>query len=153
MLGAETRKLTVRPVSLVGRAFQEATHSRTVSLDGVHKKLKGVVAQATQVALIGQAHEAFSIVGHVSNADVTVNDVELYVESLVKNDRIKFEPTTPSTGRRAARGAVARSSDDLPPGVTHEVREIRGQKTLVRVRFACSGCQDAYAGTQRLRHR
>jgi len=138
LIGAESATFDITPVMMAGRSLQQAVHERIVPLDAVHKKLKGVIATAPQVALVGQSHQALSIMGHVSNAEATVKDVETYVSTLVKNGRIDFEPEPPK--RRSARSAVGGEGAQRPTGVTHEVREARGKKELVRVRFACGDC-------------
>jgi hypothetical protein len=137
MIGAETSNLELSPVTIAGRKLQKAVHQRLVPLDGLHKKLKGVVAAAPQVALVGQSHNALSIMGNVPAADETIRDVETYVATLVKHARIDFEPEKPS-GRRRGRSAVAAEGRKSPQGVTHQVREVRGKKVLERIRFACS---------------
>jgi hypothetical protein len=133
MMGAVSRKLDVSSVKIAGTEFQEAVHQRIVTLDGVHKKLKGVVAEAAQVALIGRSHSSMAIMGHVSNPVDTDNDVENYVQSLVKHGRIDFEPK-----KSGGRSLVAKVGE-IAGEVTHEIREIRGQKTLVRIRYSCRG--------------
>jgi hypothetical protein len=137
MMGAESEKLVVSAVKIAGNTLNAAIHQRIVPLDAVHKKLKGVVAAAPQVALLGAANDAPAIVGHVSNAEATVKDVETYVDSLVKHGRVAFEPKKQKPHRRAARAVASPTAAGGPGPVTHEVHEIRGQKTLVRVRFAC----------------
>ncbi len=131
LIGAVSTKLDISQVKLAGKQFQEAVHQRVVSLDACHKKLKGVIASAAQVALIGRSHSALSIVGHVSNPANTDKDVVNYVKSLIEHGRINFEPT-----KKSARSMVA-STDGSPRGVTHEVQDIRGQKTLARIRYIC----------------
>ncbi len=140
ILGAETTKLAISQVTLVGKQFQEALYQRAVPLSGIHEKLKGVVAMATQAALVGQSHEAMTIMGHVSNADVTISDVQSYVESLVKFGRISFTNASSNRSRGGRRSASSKASRNiLPPDVTHEISEVRGQKILRRIRFSCRG--------------
>ena len=136
LIGADKGKLAINAVIVAGQALLEAVYQRLVPLDGLHKKLKGVVAGAAQVALLGHTHNAISIMGHVSNGEATVRDVEAMVESLVKHDRITFAPK--AAAAKASKKSLAASIPTASPnGVTHEVVEIRGQKTLVRTRFAC----------------
>jgi len=132
LIGAVSNKLSISKIKLAGREMQEAIHQRIVSLDACHKKLEGVVASAAQVALVGRSHNALCVMGHVSNPITTDKDVINYVDSLVKHGRISFE-----SAKTAGRSMVA-SLKDLPSGITHQVRDVRGQKTLLRVRFACS---------------
>jgi hypothetical protein len=131
LIGAVSNKLDISSVKLAGQQLQEAIHQRVVSLDACHKKLKGVIASAAQVALIGRSHSALSIVGHVSNPSNTDRDVVNYVKSLVEHGRINFEPT-----KKSSRSMVA-STQASPRGITHEVQEVRGQKTLARIRYVC----------------
>jgi len=131
LIGAVSNKLDISSVKLAGQQLQEAIHQRAVSLDACHKKLKGVIASAAQVALIGRSHSALSIVGHVSNPSNTDRDVVNYVKSLVEHGRINFEPT-----KKSSRSMVA-STQASPRGITHEVQEVRGQKTLARIRYVC----------------
>jgi len=133
LIGAVSKKIDISSVQIAGRDFQEAVHQRIVALDSVDKRLKGVVAGAAQVALIGRSHNALAIMGHVSDPDDTDKDVENYVASLVKHGRIDFKPKKTS-GHSLVSGSGAVSGN-----TTHEIREIRGQKTLVRIRFACRG--------------
>jgi hypothetical protein len=83
------------------------------------------------VALIGRSHSALSIVGHVSNPANTDKDVINYVKSLIEHGKISFEPA-----KKSSRSMVA-SVQSSPRGITHEVQEIRGQKTLTRIRYVC----------------
>jgi hypothetical protein len=140
--GAEAgAKLAVAAVKIAGHKVNEAIYERLVRLDAVHQKLKGVVAAAPQVAVLGTTHNALAILGHLSNGEVTVEDVEGYVKSLVHHARVDFNPEKPARRRPRGRGMVAAAAAPPPPkDVTHEVQKIRGQKTLVRVRFACR-CQ------------
>ncbi len=138
VIGAPSGKLVLSSVEIAGNAFQKAVHQRAVPLGHIHKKLKGVVAMAAQTALVGQTHNSLAIMGHVSNADVTIRDVESYVESLIKNGRINFESSASESPKSAVAG-TAKTRSRLSPNVTHEVCEIRGEKMLSRIRFACSG--------------
>jgi hypothetical protein len=89
------------------------------------------VAEADQVALIGKSHNALAIMGHVSDPDDTDSDVENYVKSLVKHGRIDFE------SKKGSGRSVVSGTKQISGNVTHEIREIRGKKTLTRFRFAC----------------
>ena len=124
--------MTFSPTKIAGTELLEAVHKRIVALDNVDKRLKGVVAEATQVALVGRSRNALAIVGHVSDPEDTDNDVANYVKSLVKHGRIDFEPK--SSGR-----SLVAAAKELAGKVTHEIREIRGKRTLVRIRFSCPG--------------
>lgn len=132
LFGAETTKLTMSDVTLAGQSVRQAVHQRAVPLDGLNKKLKGVVAEAPQVALLGRTNRAMSVLGQVATADGTVKDVEAYVKSLLKHGAIDLDP------KPKARGMVAAAK--APNGITHEIREVRGQRMLMRLRFAC-GCR------------
>jgi len=129
VIGAVSGRLSVSPVTVAGRKLQEAVYQRVVELEGVSKKLKGVVAEAAQVALVGRSHNALAIMGHVSDPDDTDNDVKSFVRSLVKHGKIDFAPKK-GKGAIAAAGAIAK-------GATHIIQEAQGKKQLIRIRFAC----------------
>lgn len=129
LIGATSEKLTVTAKTFVGKKLHEAVHERVVALDDIHAKLKGVIATAAQVAVIGQSHQALSVLGAVSDPDRTDRDVRAFVASLVQHARIKFDDSK-------KKGAVKKKTSTAA-GTTHEIKEVKGQKMLVRIRFAC----------------
>ncbi|MEZ6091841.1 MAG: hypothetical protein R3C05_28320 [Pirellulaceae bacterium] len=138
MIGVEKGKLDIWPVKIAGQTLQEAVFQHAISLDAVDERLKGVIAVAPQVSLVGRSHQALSIMGEVTTAQDTARDVETFAESLLTHGRIDFTTQAAQT-RRGTRSAFAGRNATSQSGITHEVREIRGQKTLLRLRFACSG--------------
>jgi hypothetical protein len=137
-----TGKLSVSPLRIGATAVAEAVHERRVRLDGVSPKLRGVVALAPETTLVGASGGRAAVLGAVPEPTTTADEVETFVRSLVKQGAIEFE-SKPKKARpkRGVAAAAAAAPDRVSPNpVTHAVRTVGGQKTLVRLRFAC-GCR------------
>ncbi len=100
-----------------------------VPLGSLHPQLEGVVALAptTLAAAPAGARGAAAAVP----AEDPSAEVHAFVAALLARGRIALAPTTAPQ----ARGAAAAPRRDH---TTHEVRELRGQKRLVRKRFLCA---------------
>jgi hypothetical protein len=115
------------------------------------------VVQAPESVLVGGSGGRAAVLGGLPQPDATVDEVMAYVESLVLHDRIDYSGAKRAAGpkgharvrRRAAgvgredggperAGGHAEDGDEFA-WHTHEVRVLRGQPTLKRVRFACGG--------------
>ncbi len=129
-------RIETSPATIAGTNVAASVHYREVSLDACSEKLKGVVAQAPETVLLGAMHGRAAVLGSMPQAATTQDDVESFVRSLVKHGAIQFGAP------RATRGIVAAAAAPvaMPSTVTHMIKEVNGQKVLIRVRFAC-GCR------------
>ena len=115
----------------------QLVHQRAVELGGVDQRLTGVVAMAAQTVLLGHSGGRAAVLGALPQVDNTDAEVRAYIGSLVKNGAIDFAGVGGAGPRK--RGMVALRPSSPRTSITHAIRSIRGQKTLVRLRFAC-GC-------------
>lgn len=103
--------------------------AQSVSLGGLHPQLEGVVALAPTARVAGPAGARSAPVG---DPQETAEEVRAFVAALLARRRIALAPPAAPAGARAA--AVAPKHDHT----THEVRERRGRRQLVRKRFQCA---------------
>jgi hypothetical protein len=138
-IGAAGAKLAVTALKIGREAVAQAIHQRLVPLDDLHKKLKGVVAPAPETVLVGDSGGQAAVLGALPEPNATADEVTTFVRSLVKQGAILFEdvPTVKKARAAVAGLAAALKPGKLPAPVTHALKEIRGQTTLVRLRFAC----------------
>jgi hypothetical protein len=136
-IGAAGARLALSPLEIGKERVAEAVHERLVPLDRLHKKLRGVVAGAPESVLVGDSGGRAAVLGALPEPATTADEVSTFVRSLVKQGAIQFGPP-PSRPRAAVAGLTAAARPEkLPPPITHAIQEVRGQKTLVRLRFAC----------------
>jgi hypothetical protein len=121
-------KLAVNVRNLFGERVAEAVHRRVVDLGPIDKRLKGVVAYATETALVGASGTRAALLGALPEQNQTEDEVSAFVESLLSNGRIALG------GKKAAAAAA-----DEPQPPTHAIRTRGGKKVLVRIRFLCGG--------------
>jgi hypothetical protein len=121
-----------------GEAVAEAIHERQVPLDRLSRKLKGVVARASEVVLVGESGGRAAVLGALPEPSTTADEVETFVRSLLKLGAIDFEGGPKKAKRRGA-VAVAAPAGDVNP-VTHTIKTVSGKKVLTRFRYACRGC-------------
>src|SRR5574341_895410 len=111
-------RLNVTVVNIGGKQIAQAVHYREVPLGKLDKRLKGVVAFAAEPVLVGTSGNKAAILGSLPEATTTNNEVNVFVESLLKHNSISFS--------RAEK-----------VGKTHAVRPQKGKKVLTRIQFAC----------------
>jgi len=132
------------------RTVAEATHQREVELGQVDKRLKGVVALASEATLVGSSGGRAAIMSVLPEPNQTEDEVTAYVETLVKYDRIDFGASKSrgkSTGSKR-KSAVAtptrgqkhsQSIRELKQPHTHAIRKRGDKSVLVRLGFLCLG--------------
>jgi hypothetical protein len=120
-------RLEIRPRRLAGEQFAEALHRREVSLTPLGAGLRGVVALAPESVLVGVSGLRAAIVGGLPDRTSTEDEVRTYVSGLLGHGRIQFDR------REVARVRGA----EVPGWHSHAVKESRGAKVLVRIRFSC----------------
>ena len=123
--GAHAR-MVVRRRDIGGASVVQAVHHREVSLGGVSRRLKGVVALAPEGVLVGGSGRRAAVLGALPEASATTDEVESYVDSLVTHDRIDY----------GEKGVANRSRMTWH---SHVIRWVGGRRVLTRTRFACGG--------------
>jgi hypothetical protein len=98
-----------------------------------------VVAMAHEVIRVGQSGKMAAVMGSLPQPDRTIDEVEHFVETLLKMGRIDYGGRAPKTKMALA---SSRSKPREPSLTTHEIKTVGGKKVLQRVRFICgpSGC-------------
>ena len=135
-IGADGGRLSMSPLRIGGESVVEVKHERLVPLDSLDKRLKGVVARASEPVLVGRSGGRAAVLGALPQATGTAEEVETFVRSLLDQDAIKFD----GQPRRAATArAVATAKPKVDP-VTHTIKTVSGKKVLTRIRFACGCC-------------
>ena len=122
-------KVGVQPWRIAGADVAEALHRREVTLADVSPRLRGVVALAPEVMLIGASGRRPAVLGALPDPASTMEEVRSYVSGLLGRGRIQLD-------RRAA---VSVRGAKVPGWHSHAVKVVAGKKVLVRVRFACGG--------------
>jgi len=125
-------RMAVQSHAVAGQPMAKVVHQREVSLAGLDPRLKGVVAVAREPVLVGGERRHAAVLGVLPEPHTTTDEVRTYVATLIERDRVAF------TEEAVRKGLGSSSRGDrrqrLP---THVVRQRRGRKVLVRVRFAC----------------
>lgn len=130
-------KVVTRVLHIGGEAVAMVLHDRQISLDRLDKKLKGVVAMATEAVLVGDSGGRAAVLGALPEPAASTDEVECFVRSLLKQGAIAFEVTTKKT---KPKGIVAGAGKPPINPVTHTIKMIGGKKVLTRFRFACRCC-------------
>jgi hypothetical protein len=139
MGAAPESRLSITTRSIGDDEIAEATHHREVSLEGLSKDLKGVVAFAAEPVLVGSSGTRAALVSAMPDENVTNDEVQTFVKTLLDKDSIDFDGSaaaTPST--RGVRSAVGMGvAEDKPrrPLPTHVIRQRGDKKVLERIRF------------------
>jgi hypothetical protein len=122
--------LAVVPHSMFGSKLAAAIHHRDITLGTLDKRLKGVVAIASETVLVGASGARAAVMGAMPEVNQSEDEVRAFVETLLTHDKIDWDGT---------KNKPRRKDKDLPYGVTHVVRSKGGKKILTRVRYFC-GC-------------
>lgn len=104
--------------------------SHEVALDTVDKRLRGVVAPVSSVALVGESGESAALL-FAPQPGVPTSEVLDFVQSLVSHDQIAFDAQPRRRGVAATRARAG--------GPTHAIQTRGNKKELQRIRFACAG--------------
>lgn len=134
-------KLRVSAVDIGEERLAQVIHYREVPLGSLSNQLKGVVAVAAEPVLVGAAGPRAAIVSALPEQNATTDEVQTFVETLLKNDQIEFDSRARDGRARAVSakragakraGAVNSHPQELP---THKVVMRGGKKVLTRIRF------------------
>lgn len=112
------------PHMLADRRVVRATHHRTVPLGAIDRRLAGVVAVVPESVLLDDRFAKATVINAMPEADATVAEVGRTVRALLAKQKIAF----PHNRKKLRR---------LPPGATHTIEMVDGQRTLVQKRIAC----------------
>jgi hypothetical protein len=121
-------KLAVGLSDMFGERMAEVTNRREIDLGQVDKRLKGVVALATETVMVGDSGGRAALLGALPEANQTEDEVAAFVETLLRFGRIKLDG-----------GAKAVAAPENPQPTTHVIRTRGKKKVLERVRFLCGG--------------
>jgi hypothetical protein len=127
-------KFSFQALTLGDREVVQAVHQREVRLDQHGKELKGVVAYAPEPVIVGGVEKVAAVFNILPDPSTTEDEVHAFVETLLTNDDISFEPK-----KRAAKGLVqtSRPKRNLSKYPSHIVAVRKGKKVLTRVRYFC----------------
>jgi hypothetical protein len=120
-------KLSINAIEIGDEKVVQALHNREVSLSDLSDRLKGVVAIASEPILVGAVGASAAVMSALPDASTTTDEVQAFVETLLKHNRIAFDG-----GKRSA--LAGPQVDELP---THIVTTRGGKKVLTRIRFLC----------------
>jgi hypothetical protein len=121
-------KLSIAPHSMFGSKIAKAVYHREIRLGALDKRLKGIVALATETVLVGASGDRAAVVGAMPESNQSEDEVIAFVETLLSHDKIDL-------GGKRKKPAV--TSEELPYGVTHVIRTKASKKILTRVRYFC----------------
>jgi hypothetical protein len=138
-IGAIGGKVAMKALRIGGEAVAEVIYDRPVPLDRLDKKLKGVVAWASEAILVGESGGRAAILGVLPEPAASADEVETFVRSLLKQGAIAFGGASKKT---KPKGIVGGAKPQLNP-VTHTIKVVGGKKALTRLRFACRCCGPA----------
>jgi hypothetical protein len=130
--GRRGAKLNVAAANIFGTRVVNAVHTRDVPLGGLDSRLKGVVAIAHEPVMIGGSGGQAAVMGIMPHGADTEAEVQSFVKSLLKHDRIDLGKKTKK------KGLVA--SLDGESHATHAIKTVGGKKVLRRIRFRCGCC-------------
>jgi hypothetical protein len=125
-------RLFVQVHEIGGRRVVRAVHLRHVALGPLDRRLRGVVAIATQPVLLETMGKTAAILGGLPESTASDDEVQTFVSTLLTADRIAFESTAARYGIKSSFRKDRRLR--LP---THAVHKAGSTKLLRRVRFAC----------------
>jgi hypothetical protein len=94
------------------------TFHEDVRLDDVDRRLQGVVVTAPAPALVGESGGVAALL-HAPPLEAPVDEARRFVRSLIDQDQVDFDPTTPTDARR-----------------THAVEQRNDRSELRRVRIS-----------------
>ena len=127
-VGARTRAaVDVHLLELADTPVASVDIHDEVALDDVDKRLAGIIAPINKLALVGESGGSPALL-FAPRARSAEAEVRHFVKSLVRNNKVAFEPLP----RR--RALIARK---LAPGITHGIRKHANKYELYRIRFAC----------------
>ena len=128
-------KFSFHAITLGDEKVVQAVHQREVSLDPLHKALKGVVAYAPEPVVVGGVENVAAVFNILPDPSTTEDEVHAFVETLLSNDDIAFGSKKPAAKASMEKGSGRKKT--LPKYPTHIIAEKRGKRILTRVRYAC----------------
>lgn len=134
--GVRGAKLNIASSNLFGTRVVSAVRTRDVPLGNVDKRLKGVVAAATEPVMVGSSGGVAAVLGALPNTEDTESEVQSFVKSLLDHGRIAFQK--PKTSAVALTSLAAKKKQ--VEYATHVITTERGKKVLKRIRFRCTPC-------------
>ncbi len=142
-VGADSRAAaSVNLVELGGEPMANVSIRHEVALDKVDKRLRGVVAAADSVALVGDSGGAAALMA-APRQGAASDEVLHFVGSLVAHDQVAFDT------KADKRGAVADGAAESEPVATHAVKRRGRKQQLQRVAFACGAPRTSWGRSDR----
>jgi hypothetical protein len=141
-LGADSSaRVSTSSADLFGKPVTRVVLHKEIDLSGIHRALKGVVAQVDVPVNVAGSGARAALVGSLPEPVATAEEVETFVRSLLEQGQIEW-PTQKVVGatRRAANTnshAAQRAAKLAKSRTTHTIANIKGTKVLKRVRFHC----------------
>jgi hypothetical protein len=131
--GGRGAKLSMAASNVFGKRVVEAVQTREVPLGSLDSSLRGVVAIAHEPVVVGESGGRAAVMGLVPNVEDTDSEVQSFVRSLLKHNRIEM-------GKKAKKKSLVASVDEGQ--ATHAIKTVRNKKVLERIRFQCRclGC-------------
>src|SRR6185312_14421626 len=124
----------VNLVELGGQSMATVAMSHEVPLDKIDKRLRGVVATADSVALVGESGGAAALMA-APRTGAASDEVLDFVSSLVAHNQVEFDGPPKAAKERAA---AAQKADPAAGITTHAVKRRGSKQELQRIRFACN---------------
>ncbi|MET0516901.1 MAG: hypothetical protein ABW047_16425 [Nitrospiraceae bacterium] len=113
-----------------GKTVAKAVHQRPVRLDTLDKRLKKVVAMASESVLVGMSGRRAAVLGRLPEEKATQDEATTFVRTLLTHKSITL--TKPKARTKKGR-RVARKTQSPLPAATHRVKE----RVLIRTQFFC----------------
>jgi hypothetical protein len=135
--------LATAPIRLGKRRVVKAVHTRTVRLDGVDQRLRGVVARVPEAVIVGESGRSAATLAAFPDSRTTALEVETFVHSLLQFGCLDLDCPDKERSEGSRRGAArtrrgARNGTGVPQSLpTHTTRRKGSVEVLTRVRFAC----------------
>ena len=126
-------RLRVAAARLGSGLVAAATHHRSISLTGLDRRLRDVVAPVVESVLVGPVDPRRSraaravVLGHLPDPGSTADEVRHFVSTLLERGALQLD--------RAVAARLAHIGRPHLP--THAIRTRAGKQVLARVRFAC----------------
>ncbi len=116
-------RTAINRLDIAGHKVAQIVHKREIALSKLDKRLRGVVAQAAELILLGQSGRRAAVLGALPDAGTTADEVSTFVNTLLKHDCVEFK------NRQAVH--------DGGSTPTHAIRKSGKKKILKRVRVSC----------------
>jgi hypothetical protein len=124
-----SERISTASADLFGQPVTRAVLHKEIELGGIHRGLKGVVAQVDVPVNVGSSGARAAIVGAMPEPVAIEEEVQTFVRSLLKQGQIELS-------QKAAR--ATRHAANTNGRKTHTIATVKGTKVLKRVCFHCS---------------